>query len=135
MTTIRDAQDQLADLHPLLRSAVEEFESDYGTDIPIVGFGTLGSTMMGKRHELDDDVKQRFFAKAEELLANGDDETQTAVATGLLEAVANAAERAGIPRSRLYEWLGPESQAFVTAWDEFDETTIGTSPGDQERSP
>ena len=134
MTNISDAQCELADLHPLLRSALEEFESDFGTDIPTLAFGTLGSTMITRGDELDDDVKQRFFTKAEELLVNGDDETQTAVTTGLIEAVLNAAERAGTPPSQIQAWFGPESQAYITAWNEFNGITW-PAPGGQEQAP
>lgn len=60
-----------------------------------------------------------IFALLEQLMVEGDDEVQTAVATCLLENLINQASAGRIPAAAFVPLLGPESRRHCKAWDDF----------------
>ena len=59
-----------------------------------------------------------IFVFIEFLMLNGDEDVQTATATGFLEAMLNATPER-INASTYVPYLGKESVAYCKAWDEF----------------
>lgn len=59
------------------------------------------------------------FEVAEEMMTHGDEQLQTAVATGFLEAVVHAAERGECDFRAIRDLLGPRSRRQVDAYRNF----------------
>lgn len=64
-----------------------------------------------------------LFGVIEELMIDGDESVQSAVATGLLEALLNEAAIRGT--TDLVSLFGPNTRAYCQAWDSF--TGVNTS--------
>ena len=67
---------------------------------------------------------RRVFALVERHLAGGSQSMRNGVATGFLEALASAVSSGRLDGPFLAGFLGPESRAYLDAWDQF---TIGHS--------
>jgi hypothetical protein len=93
-------------------------------EIPVVWVGHLGTSLLGCLDELDDTERSAAFAVVERGLVNDSELLRTAVATGLLEVLASAVSGGRLDGARLAALLGPESRAYLDAWDAF---TLGNS--------
>jgi hypothetical protein len=67
-----------------------------------------------------------IFVFLEQLMTEGDEEVQTAVATCLLENLINSAAADRIAADAVVPLLGPASRKYCKAWDEF---TGAITPG------
>lgn len=114
---LREAMLHLAAIHPILTRAADEFESDYGSDIPTAALGHLGTAFVDEFEDIAATDRGKLFASVELLLTCGNDETETAVATGFIEAVVSRAESNDRyePVAALF---GLAAQDFVSAWNE-----------------
>lgn len=93
-----------------------------GWEKVIQGFDAIGSALASNRRPVSDSNKKRIFAFAEQLLRNGSDEVQNAVATRLLERVWSAAHGSGFDFGSVDPHLGARSRAYVVALDDFHKT-------------
>ncbi|GAB2884394.1 hypothetical protein [Nocardioides pacificus] len=105
-----------------LRVDDEDPEPDH--ELAIVWLGYLGHTLARVLPSLEEAERARAFELVEHYLARADDELSTGIATGLLEALANAVSGARLSGSTLASVLGSESRAYIDAWDQF---TLGRS--------
>ncbi len=64
------------------------------------------------------------FTVVERLHVEGDKQVQEAATIGLLEAIQNRAEHAGVDKGLFYSWLGSESQKW---WNKLNNFWDGTS--------
>ena len=107
----------LAAVDPVLVSALEQFESDNGTEIPIVGLGRIGSALVQNIESIDEESVRELFDRTDVLLGCGDEQTETAIATGFLEAIVSHTEESGRSRDSIEKYFGPRSVDYVTKWD------------------
>jgi hypothetical protein len=63
-----------------------------------------------------------IFDLIERLLVDGDDIVKDATATCFLEGLVNVAAARGLSMTHFADLLGPESQAYCKAWDDFSST-------------
>ena len=114
---INTALKHLVEVHPVFETAVEEFEAAFGNDVPLLSMGRVGSAFVQYFDEFDEDSRLALFTRVDALLVCGDDATETAVATGLLEAVISHIENRGHDRAPIERYFGPEADAYVLAWE------------------
>jgi hypothetical protein len=113
-------------LTPLIGDALEDDGEPRTPDleIPISWMGYLGHAIARSLDRLAPETARAVFDLLDEALASGSKLTGEAVATGLLEALANDLDRGVVTRDQLAPLLGPHSRAYLRAWDEF---TLGSS--------
>ncbi len=115
---IREAIDELSSCHPRLQSALRTFEDEYGSDLPVVSFGTLGSAVVEHLDVFEDDQLAKIFERADQLLNVDDETTKNGVATGFLESVVNGGEANG-SINQLRKHFGPNATAYLESWNQF----------------
>ena len=105
----------------MLTAAGEDAEPDQ--EIPTSWLGYLGRALAVVLPSLERETTNAAFQVIEDHLRSND-ELRTGITTGLLEALANAVSSGRLPGPTLAAVLGPESRAYIDAWDEF---TLGRS--------
>jgi len=93
-------------------------------EIPISWMGSVGKAVADTLNRLAPEVRADVFQLVERHLARGSELMRTAVATGLLEVVASEVSGGRLDGPELARLLGPESRAYIDAWDQF---TLGRS--------
>ena len=91
----------------------EEGSPGICSDVSCFGDFVEDRILQADEHEI-----ARVFGLIEHLLAFGDENVQTAVATCCLENILNVTP-SKIPADRFVQFLGPKSREFCRAWDEF----------------
>jgi hypothetical protein len=82
-------------------------------------FGEFGTEILAEYGSLDDNRKQILFRVIEDGMNSEDTELRTAVATGLLEAIANPCDPLSREWSAFRSQLGFQSRSYVDAWFAF----------------
>lgn len=118
----RELYGAVPSLPDALRADDEDPEPDH--DIPVVWLAFLGRSLARVLPSLEADERTRAFAVIEHHLTRADQALRTGIATGLLEALANAVSDGRLPGPTLASALGPESHAYIDAWDQL---TLGRS--------
>ena len=113
----RTALWELASTHPALERVVSTFESEFGSDIPTSALGELGVMLVDLINDIEPTAVEQLFEMVELHLACGDEPTETAVATGFLEAVVSRGESSGRGDAMLSHF-GPKARQFVSEWNE-----------------
>jgi hypothetical protein len=108
---------------PGLREATRE-DADPDPEMPTVWMGDAGRAVAHALGNLPDDARRAVFGVVERAMTSGSEQLSTWVATGLLEALAGAVSRHELDPGLLAGLLGPESRAYIDAYDEF---TLGRS--------
>ncbi|HET7489947.1 MAG TPA: hypothetical protein VFJ85_18620 [Acidimicrobiales bacterium] len=98
-------------------------ESEGWVPPPIVRAAILARALVVHFAEIPAEERGAILSVAERFMVTGDDGDKAAVATGFLEALANAGDRSEIDMDRLWSELGEESKAYLRAWDEFNGIT------------
>ena len=88
-------------------------------EIPTVWMGAVGGAVCSCLDRLPADASAAVFDVVERHLVDGSPVMGTAVATGLLEQVASAVSGGSVPAALVAGLLGPESRAYLDAWDQF----------------
>ena len=107
----RTALWELASTHPALERVVSTFESEFGSDIPTSALGELGVMLVDLINDIEPTAVEQLFEMVELHLACGDEPTETAVATGFLEAVVSRGDA-------MLSHFGPKARQFVSEWNE-----------------
>ena len=81
-----------------------------------VVFGYFGDSIAEDFDAMDAEARHRIFRFVEEGMCSGDVGLLTAVATGLVEALANEAVRRGDLWERMWPHLGARTLAHARAW-------------------
>ena len=105
---------------PSLQEVFDSVVDEWSPDPPPVttAMSALGTAAVRTAERLGGAEVQRLFDQIDQLLALGTQEEKDAVATGFLEAVANAVDRD--PEKRWVRAMaGPRAQDYLNAWDEF----------------
>ena len=134
MGELDDFIDELLLVVPAIGTSLESWGYDVRPDleIPTSWAGSVGATVARLFPGLEVADRARVFAVVERFLASGSQLTQDCVATGFLEALANGVSSGRIDGPALAEVLGPESRAYLDAWDQF---TMGRSTLDGSWTP
>jgi hypothetical protein len=93
-------------------------------EIPVLWMAFVGRALSVTLDELSGPQQRAVFDVIERHLVNGSDLMKDAVATGLLEALASEVSDGRLDGPHLATLLGPESRAYIDAWDQF---TLGRS--------
>lgn len=93
-------------------------------EMPTVWFGGAGRAVGERLGELEEHERHTIFAVVERHLAEGSELLGTCVTTGLLESLAHSVSAGRVSGPALAALLGPESRAYVDAYDGF---TLGRS--------
>lgn len=118
---VRALYDKVPVLPDVLVAGGEDSEPDH--EIPTSWLGYLGQALAEVLPSLERETVNAAFQVVEDHLRS-DDALRTGITTGLLEALANAVSSGRLPGPTLAAVLGPESRAYIDAWDEF---TLGRS--------
>lgn len=112
---------QFASSSPELHRAIEELKTTWAPDVPpnVIAMATVGRALTSMIECGEKSTWQRPVALIETFLADGDESTQNAVATGLLEVLLGAASSGRLDFRRVASSLGPLGRQFCIAWDEF----------------
>ncbi|MGH3348734.1 MAG: DUF7674 family protein [Nocardioides sp.] len=100
-----------------LRSRGDEAEPDH--EIPVLWLGTVGRALVAVLPQLDEAQAATAFEIVERYVEGGSSSMKDALCTGLLEAVADEVSAGRLDGPTLAALLGPESRAYVDAWDQF----------------
>ena len=66
-----------------------------------------------------DEILQKMFNIAENLMVEGEESVRTAIATCFLESISNViSDRKPELNNRFKDFLGPESLGYIEAWEE-----------------
>ncbi|QOZ30630.1 hypothetical protein [Bradyrhizobium sp. CCBAU 53421] len=100
----------LADVH---RGTID----DWAPERPpaTIAYGAVGTKLVDIFDELDPNTRRSIFALVEDGMQSDDEATGTAVATGLIEALAGRASRTG-RWERVRAELGSLSRSHAEAW-------------------
>jgi hypothetical protein len=111
----------LANLTAPSRRALRELEREWKPELPpsTVAMAEIGRSVAAGLHEIPDRELRVLLASLEELLANGDEETRIAVATGFLEALLAQSSAGRLDFSKIAPFLGKESRKYCIEWDRF----------------
>ncbi|WP_121254268.1 hypothetical protein [Nocardioides ferulae] len=93
-------------------------------ELPGLWPGRAGAAIVACLPTLGDPARQRVFEVVEQHLVSGPEPVRSAVATGLLEQVASALSSGRADPALVARLLGPQSRAYLDAWDDF---TLGRS--------
>ena len=121
-----DFADALFAAAPAVREELRRAGDDELPDheMPTIWMGDAGRAVAHALANLPDDARRAVFGVVERAMTSGSEQLSTWVATGLLEALAGAVSRRELDPGLLAGLLGPESRAYVDAWDQF---TLGRS--------
>ncbi|MDN4173312.1 hypothetical protein QWY28_10190 [Nocardioides sp. SOB77] len=118
--------DAVLDAAPEVEDALRALGEDIAPDleIPVLWLGFVGRAVATCLPGMSADAAGAVFATVEHHLVHGSESMSTGVATGFLEAVAGAVSAGRLDPGLVAGVLGPESRAYVDAWDQF---TLGRS--------
>jgi hypothetical protein len=121
-------------LETITRSVGDALEADGeprtpDMEVPVLWMSSVGHAVAGVLPALAPEEQRALFDAIERGMASGGELFRTALATGLLEALAHDMDRAVVPRDLVTPLLGTSSRAYLDAWDSFTlgEPTSGTS--------
>jgi hypothetical protein len=97
-------------------------------EVPVLWMSSVGHAVAGTLPTLAPETRRALFHAIERGMASGGELLRTALATGLLEALAHDMDRAVVPRDLVTPLLGTGSRAYLDAWERFThgEPTSGT---------
>lgn len=129
---IVDFYDALEALTPVLGDAVEAEGEQREPDLElnVAWMARVGHAIVTCLPQLREETAIGVFDLVERTLREGSQPIQDAVATGMLEAISNDLDLGRVTHARLAALIGPESRAYLLAWDEF---TTGSSPWTEAR--
>lgn len=113
--------DGLARGFPAFASAVALLEEEWAPDEPpiTVSMSELGRALAeGAGEHFSADEVAEIFLRVERIMALGTEAEKDAVATGFLEAVAAAIDRAS-ERRWILDYAGAAARDYLEAWDRF----------------
>lgn len=110
--------DLLAELHPRLKNVCEECYAYWEPDEPPVTvlFSELGDRIFDEFDNLDVDEKCEIFQSIESALVSEEEPLSTAVATGLVEAMASKCFSQEERWKQVEKFLGESSLKHAKAW-------------------
>lgn len=88
-------------------------------ELPVLWLSSVGHAVAGALPGLTDAARRKIFGVVEEVMVSGTETLRTAVATGLLEALASDMDRSPALRGLAVPLLGTRSRAYLDAWDDF----------------
>lgn len=125
--------DELERLAPAVGAALEADDEPRRPDmeLPVLWMGALGHAIARSLSELSEDRQRAVFDLVERGMRSGGVLLRTALATGLLEALATDMDRGVVSRDLVAGLLGDRSRGYLDAWDEFTlgESTLGRRAG------
>lgn len=126
MTELDDFARDLLTAAPAVGDALTEMGEELAPDpeMPTVWMGDAGQALANTLDQLSQEQQRAAFSVVEHHLATGSQLMKNCVATGLLEALASEVSGGRLDGPRLAALLGPESRAYIDAWDQF---TLGRS--------
>lgn len=118
--------DELDKTAPAIGDALQADEGERTPDmeIPVLWMSSVGHAVSSTLVAMADDQQRAIFDEVESGMRSGGELLRTALATGLLEAIANDMDRGIVPRDLVATLLGAHSRAYLEAWDQF---TLGES--------
>ena len=120
---LRMAADSLAQICQSISGCIESTYKEWYPDDPpsTVLFGEIGWRIAQVDKSIPNSTRMTLFSEIERFMKNGSETLQTAVATGLLEALLAAASSGTVnfDFSRIAACLGAQSRAHCHAWDVF----------------
>jgi hypothetical protein len=121
-------------LETITRSVGDALEADGeprtpDMEMPVLWMSSVGHSVAGTLPTLAPEAQRALFDVIERGMVSGGELLRTALATGLLEALAHDMDRAVVSRDLVTPLLGTASRAYLDAWDSFTlgEPTSGTS--------
>lgn len=113
--------DRLAAITPTIGDALEADGEQTTPDMemPVLWMSGVGHAVAEALPGLPVAAQRAVFDVIENGMASGTELLRTAVATGLLEALANDMDRARGLRALVVPLLGAQSKAYLQAWDSF----------------
>jgi len=123
--------DGLSAITPAIGDALEADGESSAPDMemPVLWMSSVGHAIAATLPTLSPAVQRAVLDAVERGMASGGELLRTALATGLLEALAHDMDRAVVPSELVIPLLGTRSRAYLDAWDDFTlgEPTSGTS--------
>lgn len=118
--------DALSAIAPAVGDALETDGEPRTPDMemPVLWMSSVGHAVSATLPTLSPEAQRAVLDVVERGMASGGELLRTALATGLLEALAHDMDRAVIQRQLVTPLLGPSSRAYLEAWDDF---TLGDS--------
>jgi hypothetical protein len=130
MISLLEAYARLSSLHPAFARTdsclVEEWLPE--TPPPTHRLARLADLLATEGDSIPSEVKASLFDEIETLLLLGDDMTQTAIATGFLEALLNAVLRGALERKTVVSMLGDASLQYFNEWDQLSDNMAENPP-------
>lgn len=121
-----EAARQIAALSPETRARFDECMAQgwTGREQTTQAFRAIGSAIASKRQPIAETGKRKLFTFAEQLLKRGSPDVSNAVATGMLETIWTASQDSGFDLASLDPYLGPQARRYLTAWNDFNKTSL-----------
>jgi hypothetical protein len=113
--------EKLAAITPAIGDALEADGEQRTPDMemPVLWMSSVGHAVAAVLPALPAATRVAVLDVVEGGMASGSEPLRTAVATGLLEALAHDMDRARVPRDLVAPLLGAQSRAYLDAWDTF----------------
>jgi hypothetical protein len=102
--------------NPVLDSIEAEWQPEPAP--PTMSFGDVGREFVERIDDVGRSNAALVFERIEHILCHGTQADKDAAATGFLEAVVGAIDRAP-ERAWILELAGPQGREYVAAWDRF----------------
>jgi hypothetical protein len=99
-------------------------------EMPVLWMSSVGHAVARTLPTLAPEAQRALFDAIERGMASGGELLRTALATGLLEALAHDMDRAVVPRDLVTPLLGTGARAYLNAWETF---TLGEGQRDSDR--
>jgi hypothetical protein len=123
--------DGLSAITPAVGDALEADGEPRSPDMetPVLWMSSVGHAVAATLPTLSPEAQRAVLGVVERGMTSGGELLRTALATGLLEALAHDMDRAVVSRELVAPLLGRRSRAYLDAWDDFTlgESTSGTS--------
>ncbi len=113
--------DGLSAITPAVGDALEADDEPRTPDMetPVLWMSSVGHAVAATLPTLSPEAQRAVLGVVEHGLASGGELLRTALATGLLEALAHDMDRKVVSRGLVTPLLGPSSRAYLEAWDDF----------------
>lgn len=122
---LRRFLDDLAAAAPAVVVRLEERgHAEPDAEVPVLWLAAVGHALADVLGDLTPAERDAALTVAEHHLVAGSERLSTAIATGLLEALASEVSGGRVDGPGLAAHLGPRSRAFLDAYDDF---TVGRS--------